>query len=293
MTSRFSLYGLTVESEVPLPAPSAGAEPADVTIRFGSVPRSLDAPRISRAELDVDDRSVLLRAGRVGRFLVHDASEVIVDPTPGTETPWILHNLLAGVMAVVLQGRGVLTLHASAVRVGDAAVVFAGESGAGKSTLAAYLATFGDVVQSDGFVAIVNTRTTPTVLAGPVMQKLWPDSAEWLGHDPAHPRVAPATTKYLIAQPPTTVRESVPLARIYVLDSSFTESSGRSQGRRRFNDLAGHLFMPHLGWAGEQAGMLLEVVGNTTVGRLARAPGTLDTSLPAMRKQVLDSLAEV
>ena len=198
--------------------------------------------------------------------------------------------LLSGVMAVVLQGRGVLTLHASAVRVGGAAVVFAGASGTGKSTLAAYLASCGHVVQSDGFVAIVDTRATPMVLAGPATQKLWPDAAEWLGLDPMHPRLAPATKKFLIAAPHTLARDPVPLARIYVLDSTFTESSGRTHGSRRLTDLAAHLFMPHYVWgkAGDQAAKLLELARSTTVQRLARADGSLETSLPMMGKEVLD-----
>jgi hypothetical protein len=292
MSSRVSLFGLTVESEIPLPAPMAGAVPADVTIRVGTVPHTLDGACISRPRFDADDHAVLLRVDRVGRFLVRDAREVIVDPDPGAEMPWIVHPLLSGVMAVVLQGRGVLTLHASAVRVGHAAVVFAGASGTGKSTLAAYLARCGHLVQSDGFVAIVDTRATPTVLAGPATQKLWPDAAEWLGLDPMHPRLAPATRKYLIAEPHTLARDAVPLARIYVLDSTFTESSGRSQGSRRLTDLAGHLFMPHVVWgkAGDQAARLLELARNSTVERLARAPGSLDTSLPIMGKEVLDAL---
>ena len=295
MNCRVSLFGLTVESEIPLPAPSAGAAPADVTIRFGTVPLTLDGARVSRAAFDADDRSVLLRVGRVGRFLVRDAREVIVDPHPGAETPWIVHPILAGVMAVVLQGRGVLTLHASAVRVGDAAAVFAGASGTGKSTLAAYLASLGHVVQSDGFVAIVDTRATPMVLAGPATQKLWPDAAEWLGLDPLHPRLAPATKKYLIAAPHTLARDPVPLARIYVLDSTFTESSGRTHGSRRLTDLAAHLFMPHYVWgkAGDQAAKLLELARSTTVQRLARAGGPLETSLPMMAKEVLDALSLV
>jgi hypothetical protein len=295
MNSRVSLFGLTVDSEIPLPAPAAGAGPADVTIRFGTVPQTLDGARLSRPKFDADDRSVLFRVDRVGRFLVRDAREVIVDPDPGAETPWIVHPLLSGVMAVVLQGRGVLTLHASAVRVGSEAVVFAGASGTGKSTLAAYLASCGHVVQSDGFVAIADTSATPMVLAGPATQKLWPDAAEWLGLDPMHPRLAPATRKYLIAEPHTLAREPVPLARIYVLDSTFTESSGRSHGRRRFTDLAGHLFMPHVvcGRAGEQAAKLLELARRSTVERLARTPGSLDTSLPMMAKEVLDALALV
>jgi hypothetical protein len=295
MHSRVSLFGVTVDSEIPLPAPLASADPADVTIRFGRVPHTLEGARISRPRSEADDRSVLLRVDRVGRFLVRDAREVIVDPDPGAETPWIVHVLLSGVMAVVLQGRGVLTLHASAVRVGDAAVVFAGASGTGKSTLAAYLARCGHVVQSDGFVAIVDTRGAPAVLAGPATQKLWPDAAEWLGLDPMHPRLAPATRKFLIAEAHTPARESVPLARIYVLDPTYTESSGRSRGNRRFTDLAGHLFMPHVVWGktGDQAARLLELARSSRVERLARAPGPLDTSLPLMGKAVLDALSLV
>ena len=295
MHSRVSLFGLTVESEIPLPAPAAAAGPADVTIRFGPVPRTLDGARISRPRFDAGDQSVLLRVDRVGRFLVRDAREVWVDPQPGAETPWIVHVLLSGVMAVVVQGRGVLTLHASAVRVGHAAVVFAGASGTGKSTLAAYLARCGHVVQSDGFVAFVDTRGTPKVLAGPATQKLWPDAAEWLGLDPMHPRLAPATRKYLIAQPHTPARDAVPLARIYVLGSTSTESSGRSHGSRRLTDLAAHLFMPQVVWgkAGDQAARLLELARSSTVERLGRARGSLETSLPLMGKEVLDGLSLV
>jgi hypothetical protein len=295
MHSRVSLFGLTVESEIPLPAPAAGAGPADVTIRFGTVPQTLDGARISRPRVDADAHAVLLRVDRVGRFLVRDAREVIVDPAAGAETPWIVHVLLSGVMAVVLQSRGVLTLHASAVRVGDVAVVFAGASGTGKSTLAAYLANCGYLVQSDGFVAIAGTSGTPMVLAGPATQKLWPDAADWLGLDPMHPRLAPATKKYLIAPPHTLARDAVPLARIYVLSSAFTESSGRNHGRRRLTDLTAHLFMQHFVWgkAGDQAARLLELVQRTTVHRLVRARGPLQTSLPIMGQEVLDALSLV
>ena len=233
MHSRVSLFGLTVDSAIPLPAPIAGTGPADVTIRFGTVPPHARRRSHQPAEGHSDDQSVLLRVDRVGRFLVRDAREVIVDPASGAETPWIVHVLLSGVMAVVLQGRGVLTLHASAIRIGDAAAVFAGASGTGKSTLAAYLAGCGHVVQSDGFVAIVDTRATPMVLAGPATQKLWPDAAAWLGLDPMHPRVAPATRKFLIAEPQTLGAGRLPLARIYVLDS---RSRSRAGARRAAGD---------------------------------------------------------
>ena len=75
MHSRVSLFGLTVESEIPLPAPAADAGPADVTIRFGTVPH--DARRRSHQPADglmlTIDPSCC-RVDRVGRFLVRDAA---------------------------------------------------------------------------------------------------------------------------------------------------------------------------------------------------------------------------
>jgi len=54
--------------------------------------------------------------------------------------------LLGPIFSIVLRLRGTISLHASAVRIGDVAVAFIGPQGAGKSTTAAFFATAGHSV---------------------------------------------------------------------------------------------------------------------------------------------------
>lgn len=57
----------------------------------------------------------------------------------GSDTGFDREVLMGPVITLSLALQGVFILHASAVRIGDAALGFAGRSGAGKSTLAGYL----------------------------------------------------------------------------------------------------------------------------------------------------------
>ena len=58
----------------------------------------------------------------------------------------------------MLQHRGYLVLHGSAVLVNGRAVVFSGDSGAGKSTLAASMVHHGYQLITDDVVAILSWR---------------------------------------------------------------------------------------------------------------------------------------
>jgi len=250
VNDHFSVFGLIVRSEIPLPAPVAPVGDADLEIRIGALPLSLSGALVTRIGFDADEASVLIRIEGVGRFWIREGREVVVDPAVDAPLAWLLQPLVSTVMAVALQQRGVLTLHGSVVQVKNRAVVIAGASGSGKSTLAGFLAARGHPVHSDGFAAIVNTLTAPHVLAGPAVQKLWPDTARYLGHDEhAHPRLAPASDKRLIFQSRPPLRPSLPLAAIYVLGPPATgTATGRLIGRRRAEGLFEHLFLSRLGW---------------------------------------------
>jgi len=104
-------------------------------------------------------------------------------------------------MGVVLHQRGLLTLHASAVMIGDRAVAFVGEKGAGKSTTAAALVERGHDLLSDDVTALSIEEAAPTVLPGTAAIKLWPDSLEAVGRDPSTTPVLHENVEKRIFQP--------------------------------------------------------------------------------------------
>jgi hypothetical protein len=119
----------------------------------------------------------------------------------------------------VLQQRGRLALHASAVALDGAAVLFCGRSGAGKSTLAAALSQRGYAVVADDVAAItIGEGGVPLIHRDHRDLKLWRDAAQGLGlTDRAGPELARRSGKYYIAPAAAHGWEPMPLAAIYFL----------------------------------------------------------------------------
>src|SRR5205823_7434147 len=84
--------------------------------------------------------------------------------------------LYGPVLGFLLRAWGRLALHASCVRVDDAAVLLAGEPGAGKSTTAAALATRGHTVVSDDLTALSLDDGAATAWPAFDHLRLWPTS---------------------------------------------------------------------------------------------------------------------
>lgn len=214
----YRCYGLTVDSEIPLPdlgPGSAAAGPVDVTVRHGSV----GAPPARAARLPLglwrDGRTVGLQVPEVAAYRVHDGRQIVVDPAPGADSRTVRLFLLGTVMGVLMMQRGHLVLHGNAFRVGDAAAVVVGRSGAGKSTLAAELQRRGHDVLSDDVVPV---DAAGKALPGHPRIKLWQDAVDRLGIDSAGlERVARDVEKF---QLPITrpIDEPLPLRWVYVLE---------------------------------------------------------------------------
>jgi hypothetical protein len=116
----------------------------------------------------------------IGTFLVRDGREILVDPDPDAGDALLQLALLGPVLAALLQQRGDLVLHASAVEIDGAAVGFLGGRGAGKSTMAAALLRRGYPLLTDDILAVSLEDGSPRVLPGFPQLKLWPDAvARW------------------------------------------------------------------------------------------------------------------
>ena len=175
----YAAYGLRVRSQIAL----AGLRPApagrpDVTVRCGAVPSMLPGATRSHGLWQAAPGDFLLAFDNAVRFRVTGGREIVVDAAVGAGD--LADALLASsVWTALLQQRGLLTLHASALRMGAGAVLFLGASGSGKSTLAAVLAARGHPLLVDDVAAVRIDAEGPVVVPGVPSLRLWEDT---LGH---------------------------------------------------------------------------------------------------------------
>jgi hypothetical protein len=187
VTDRF-LCGWRVASAILLPdlAPWRGDDRVpDLTIVFGSTPETLPGGVLVAACIAVGlDGSCLFTLRGFGRFLITGGTRVVVETFREVSEGELRVFLFGTVLSIVAHQRGLLPLHASAVRIGEGAVVLMGPSGAGKSSLASALARRGHVFLADD-VAVIDTGRSegPCLLPAFSCAKLWQDTVDSFGLD--------------------------------------------------------------------------------------------------------------
>lgn len=126
-------------------------------------------------------------------FFVGSEAETVWGNCPAPLTIEDLATYFLGpVMGFVLRLRGVTPLHASAVCIGETAVVISGPAAAGKSTTAAALALRGAPVLCEDITALQEEEGRFYVQPGYPRVCLWPDSVEkLLGSKEALPNLTP------------------------------------------------------------------------------------------------------
>lgn len=218
----YDVFGLRVRSEVPLPdlVPALGAaREADVTITQGAVvPPPADAPMVwgltgtgHRAVLTVPD---------IARFEVTGGARILVDADEGAGAADVRLFLLGSAFGALLHQRGLLPLHANAIRIGDTAAAFMGRSGAGKSTMAAAFLDRGFALLADDVcVVVVGDDGRPMAQPGLPRLRLWRDAVEATGRNADELEIAFAgQQKYVVSTQKVQSTCPAPLGRIYLLD---------------------------------------------------------------------------
>ncbi|MEH6776165.1 MAG: serine kinase [Cereibacter changlensis] len=209
---RYSLYGLTVHSDVPLPElpPAMGEASADLLILRRPLPEGPHG-RFSPARVD-------LFWDTVGRFRV-EPGLVTVDPAAGVSDDLVAFPLLGPVLALALHQRGLFAFHASAVSVNGRGAVMMADKGVGKSTTATALISAGHGLLADDIVALTGD-SQPILLPGFAQVKLSDASLARLKVPGAQtrPQVHDAIDKHRVLLPAHVAAKAVPLGRIYALE---------------------------------------------------------------------------
>ncbi len=218
----YGAYGLRIRSALALPFfdPLPDAQAADVSVRLGAVPRTLpgvDCP-VRNGMWQARPGAFLLQMEGVARYLIADGREVRIEPLGGDHAD--IASLLVGLWIVLLQQRGVVPLHAAAVRTTAGAVLLIGRSGEGKSTLAAALIERGHALLADDVSGLALRGGRVTALPSFASLRLWKQTLEQMRLSlKVRSRVRPGVEKFWV-EASSACTEALPVCAAIVLKPS-------------------------------------------------------------------------
>lgn len=242
----YKAFNLTLDSQVTLPALEFSESSGDdVSIVLGHVnAEGIENPSFVRPFCQVAPGTVWLNVPEIARFLILGGNTIVVNPYPDADEQAIRLYLLGSCMGALLHQREQLVLHASAVRVGDGAIAFAGPSGIGKSTTAAAFLRRGHDILGDDLTVIDDQHCV--VPAFPRV-KLWEDALEKLsikreGLD----KIRLQINKYSLPLESGFSKAPLPLRALYVLSSHNRSDFDFESltGLRKFSPLRANTYRP-------------------------------------------------
>lgn len=280
----YRAYGLTIASELQLPEllpadPDHGAP--DVTVTCERIPpQGLAGGTQISPFAWVNGNAFWLRVPNVSRFLVTDASRIVVDPEPGIDEASVRVFMLGSVLGALLFQRGFLLLHGNAIEVDGKCLVCLGPSGTGKSTLAAAFIRRGYRVLADDVVPVdAHCAAVP----GFPRLKLWQDSADQLefGTD-GLTRIRPKLQKFNVPVPGRFCDDALPVRWVYILDNDNQDSIRIEPivGMDRFQPLRANTYRRHfmegLSLRPEHLKQCGELAGRVHLARVTRPRSGFD-----------------
>lgn len=211
----YSVFGLVIASEIELAElePAGTDAIADSVVRLGAIALPEARPGYSAA-----GDGTLLTVPKVGRYLISDGREILVDPAPGASERNVRLFLLGSAFGALLHQRGLLPLHANAIEIEGRAFAFCGHSGAGKSTVAAWFHDRGHSILADD-VCVIGFDESGGALAYPGIPRLrlWREALEASGREAgAFTRSFDDLDKYDVPTRRSSPRP-LPLGAIYLL----------------------------------------------------------------------------
>lgn len=194
-----------------------------VDVRFGSVPEHLEETLQRYPVFEANPSELLLKIKNVGNFLIRNGNEIVIEKEEGISEDTVRLYLFGSAVGGLLQQRGYLTLHASAIKTDKGAVLFAGDSGAGKSTTLQEFLRRGYKKLSDDTIALYWNEEQKQVMCLPSypQSKIWQKTADLFDHDTGGLRqIHPEFDKYALSTREYFYEHELPLYAIYILQVS-------------------------------------------------------------------------
>jgi hypothetical protein len=213
--------GLTIASDVAFPGlvEARPVEVPDIRVFATGVPDFLPGGERRGPLMWTAPGRILIEIPDVVRLLMIDGRELRYRPAADNSPTDVAIFLNATGLGALFHQREMTVLHASAVLVGDRAVLFCGKSGAGKSTLAAALNQRGYPLVADDICAISKgTDGRPEATPDGRCLKLWQDAIHTLslGTGEQIDRIRSEIDKFYV-RPAMLADQNVPIAAIYRL----------------------------------------------------------------------------
>ena len=227
--ANYRLYGMTLESTIPLPYQCGQNWKADVRMRQGEAAQFASARRELRsagarkswfAHQRLANGMRFLRWTASFEFLVSaDGHEILFHRINGTTTESLATYLLGHVLSFSLIAFGFEPLHGTVLDINGRAIALLGDCGYGKSTLAAALVARGFRVLTDDLIVLERQDDEWMIHPGPPRLKLFPSvAARVLVHRTKGRAMNRQTAKLVIPlQTHQAVSRAMPLKALYVL----------------------------------------------------------------------------
>ncbi len=219
----YRVYGLNIASEINFPDEKSKLDPGkpDVIIKLGKFDFS-SSKEIVKDDLfwiNKDKNDYFLYWKEVGTFKVSER-EIIVSPEKDVDEYTLNSYIIGPVLAAFLHQKGLLVLHASAVKIDDGAVAFLGYSGIGKSSVAMALNKKGYPLVTDDILVIQMDNEMPLVLPGLSQTKLSSEMINFTWNRKITPKITVGPEDRFYCAVSNFSKDPLPLKKIYILDES-------------------------------------------------------------------------
>ena len=250
MAYAYYVFGLRVHSNYEIPGfrPLPADTPPDVIVSLGTFPEQLSRALPPDQEAmyispdfgdngEPSSRVWQVQAGDYFRIVYDEGTDCVIDRMGTRIWIWWPEPYAARDVVPYIQGqllglaqklRGITCLHASAILVGERAILLVGPRGAGKSSTAAAFLQLGFPVLADDVVPVFEDEGK--FMVRPAHSRLWlcPDMVKTLyGSSDALPQFAPSWEKRYLdlnGAAPGQPSEPKPLGAVYILDARSEES---------------------------------------------------------------------